>query len=303
MISEFFAEMGNDTSSLSFQRAALPIPPKVHVHGHYAYETWQVTRSNMEKLRERAFKFEKLLGYDKFRTPEEVKHHIQPRPHRVVQVVFARTTGRNPIDVGAVVQEIVDVNVAGEQKRVLSIDVRSVRKEFEGYNIGTRLTVDTLLENEGIDFITGQSRNGRVFRILEKMKEAGLVKKIGGYEEPLTPEDFPVLKQSLDKTHYKQVAKVGTGLLLCVYPLRDSKDFEAPSNNQDAVRVEERLKALQVPPGGVNGLRYLTFVDQATIQELLPAYRLHETIGSLEARYPFSQALREIFFIRLRKEL
>ncbi len=95
--------------------------PITHVHSGFAFETHRVTSSNMWKLRDRVIDFEELLGYGKFRSPEEVIHHVQPKPYRLVQVVFARKLGSKAEDVGVVAQEIVDVcTPEGEKKNFIN---------------------------------------------------------------------------------------------------------------------------------------------------------------------------------------
>lgn len=261
----------------------------IHVHDGFAYETHRVMKENMRTLRLRAFPFEQLLGYDVFRTPDEIRHHIQPRPNRLVQVVFVRTLGSNARDVAVVTQEVADVSAGEDKKRVLSIGVKAVSPDFQDRDIGSQLLIDGILEND-VDIITGQSRNGRVYRYLEKTP---LIKKTLSLDGDFTPEVPEVLRQVLDKTTFRRISDFRTGLCLGIYPPADSKLFIAPKNNEAAVRVVNRLKELGVEPGGPNGLRYYALVDREAVRVAKSEYAGTETLVSARSRFPFER-IRQI---------
>lgn len=257
--------------------------PITHVHNGFAFETHKVTRANMWELRHRAFPFEQILGYDVFRTPDEIRHHIQPRPGRLVEVVFARTIRLHSKDVGVVTQELVDVSVAEQKRRVLSIGVKAVSPEFQNRDIGTLLLEDTLLEHDGIDVVTGKSRNPRVFRYLEKTP---LIKRIFGFDEDFTDEVVETLALALDKTAFKQITDLRRGLCIGIYPPADSRLFIASKNNEVAERIVAKLRERGVEPGGVNGLRYFAEVDKEAVEAAKSSYVMTETLGSVTSRYP-----------------
>ena len=264
--------------------------PITHAHNGFAFETHRVMRTNMWELRHRAYPFEQILGYDAFRTPDEIRHHIQPRPGRLVEVVFARTIRSNPKDVGVVTQEIVDVIVAEQNRRILSIGVKAILPELQNHNIGTLLLEDALLEHDEIDAVTGKSRNPRVFRYLEKSL---LIKIIHGFEEDFTPEVVEALSQALDTTAFKQITDLRRGLCVGIYPPADSRLFIAPKNNEVAERIVDKLRERGVEPGGTNGIRYFAEVDKEAVKAAQSDYRMTETLDSVTSRdYP--EAIKRI---------
>ncbi|MDD5415678.1 MAG: hypothetical protein PHE48_01590 [Candidatus Daviesbacteria bacterium] len=252
--------------------------PVTRIHNGIFYETHRVTPNNMWALRFRALPFEKQLGYDSFRTHDEIRHHIQPRPGRLVEVEFARIRYKGEmVDIGVVTQEIADISVDGQKKRGLSIGVKVVDPKFENRDIGTQLLIDALLEHDGIDFVTGRSRNGRVYRYLEK---SFLIEKTFPLDGEFTPEIVEALRQILDITNFKQIADLRIGLCVGIYPLADSALFIAPKNNPAAERIVNRLTELGVEPGGLNGLRYYAVVDKEAVMTARDKYAGNEILES-----------------------
>lgn len=297
---EAMSERPDNVRGVSIQK-----PPAIHIHHGFAFETHLVTRKNLRDLRLRAHRFEGFVGYDVLDASDQIRHNVQPsRSGRQVEVVFVRIYDPRikeiGEDVGVVTQAIVDIPVGGQTQRWLEIGVKAIEPGLRDRDLGTLLLEDTLLEHKGIERVTGQSRNGRVFRYLEKVRDRGLIGKIRGYEEPLIPEDLEGLKLVLSKTKYNQVAVLRTGLCLGIYPKADSRLFIAPPNNPEAVRVVEYLKEKGVEPGGENGLRYATPVNEEAVEAEKEQYSRTETVESATARSRYEEMVRRIadFFKR-----
>lgn len=280
-------------------------PPRTHIHHGFAFETHLVTSKNLRPLRVRAHRFEGYVGYDVIDAADQIRYNIRPSTrNRQVEVEFVKRLeagGRDKgSDVGVVTQAIVDLNVGEQHKRGLDIGVKAVDPKLRGRDLGFLLLVDALLEHEDIDFVTGQSRNGRVFRYLEKAKDQGLLEEIRGYQSPLAPEDLEVLEQTLSRRKYNQVSRLRTGLCLRIYPKTASELFIAPPNNPEAVRIVDHLKSLRVEPGGVNGIRYFAPVNKEVVKAAREEYERTETVESVRARYFWEEAQRIIgdFFKR-----
>lgn len=276
-------------------------PPVTHIHNGFAFETHLVTRKNLRELRLRAHRFEGYVGYDVLDASDQIRHNVQPsRPGRQIEVEFIRTLGPNAKDIGVVTQAIVDISVGGHAERWLDIGVKAIEPGFRGRDLGTLSLEDALLEHKGINRVTGQSRMGPVFRYLEKVRDRGLLGKIRGYEEPLTPEDLEGLKLVLSKTKYNRVAVLRTGLCLGIYPKADSRLFIAPPNNPEAVRVVEDLRKRGVEPGGENGVRYVSPVNEEAVETEKEQYSRTETVESAIARSRYEEMVRRIadFFKR-----
>ncbi len=248
-------------------------PIAINIHDDIAYETYRVPRDpiKLHELRLRAHRFEGYVGYDVLDASDQIRRNVQPgKRGRQVEAKFVRTIGVNAKDVGVVIQAIVDVSVGGQKKRGLDIGVKAIDPGFRNRDIGTYLLIYALLEHEGINFVTGQSRNGRVFAYLEKVRDLGLIGKIRGYEEPLTDKDLDVLEQTLSKTKFNKVNQLRTGLCLGIYPEADSKLFLAPEKDENAKRIVDNLEKLGVKPGGRNGIRYFADVNQEAVEALKP---------------------------------
>lgn len=249
----------------------------------FDFEIQIVTSSNKRPLELRARPFEKYVGYDEIDASLQISANIvSSRLGRLVEVEFVRTQGYKARDVGVVTQSIVDIFAKSQKCKVLDIGVKSIDPKFRDYDLGTLLLIDGIVEHEGICFVTGQSRNGRVFRYLEKVRDLGLINgAIRGYEKDLTAEDIDeVLKPTLFGKKFQQVNKLRTGLLLGVYPPADPGLFTAPPGNEKAIKVVDKLKRRGVMPGGTNGIRYLAEIDQNTVEDLREEYRKTEVSDS-----------------------
>lgn len=248
-------------------------------HGAYdefEFETTRVTERNKWDLRHRAVRFEELLDYDSFRTHDEVRHNIRPRG----EVVIVRTADRYPKDVAILAQEIREGMVGGRVVRCAAIGAKVVAEEFQGYGIGTQLTIDTIVRyaqmGRSIDFITGRTRKWEVIRTQQK---TGLVRAISPIEAPMTPEAQQELQAVLHPAELKDL-DLRTGVYANVYPSARPESFTPRKDNEAAMRIYNRLLELGVEPGGVNGIRYHTKIDQEALDAILA--RIDAGYGSLE---------------------
>lgn len=247
-----------------------------------------VTVANKRQLEIRAVHLEEYVGYDKIDASNQIQANMVPsRRGRLVEAEFVRTRGDRAKDVGVVVQSVVDISAKAQKCRVLDIGVKSIDPKFRDADLGTLLLIDGIVEHNGICFVTGQSRNGRVFRYLEKVRDIGLIREIiWGYEGDLRAEDIDeILKPTLSSKKFQQVNRLRTGLLLGIYPPADPNLFNAPPGNEKAVMVVDKLKRRGVMPGGPNGIRYLAEVDQDTVKALREGYRKTELLDPSTLRY------------------
>lgn len=289
-------QIGNGPRDMLFQGRPLAAYRQLG----FGFDLQIVTDDNKRQLEIRALPFEEYVGYDKIDASNQIQANIVPsRRGRLVEAEFVRTREDRAKDVGkdvgVVIQSVVDISAKAQKCQVLDIGVKSIDPKFRDADLGTLLLIDGIVEHPGICWVTGQSRNGRVFSYLEKVRELRLIRGvIWGYEEDLRPEDIDeILKPTLSSKKLQQVNRLRTGLLLGIYAPADPKLFTAPPGNEKAIRVVDKLKRRGVMPGGPNGIRYLAEVDQDTVKALREEYRKADLLDPSAAGY------REGLFERL----
>lgn len=287
------------TNTSSQRRSFLQKPPEVHVIGGFAYETHFVTRRNARELMIRARPFEEEVGYDSIEAGDQIRQNIKPSKRgRQVEVVFVRVidpkTKDLGEDIGVVTHKIIDIDFKGQHKRYLDVGVKSIKKDYRDKDIGTQLLLNVLFEHEGITDITGQSRNGRVFSYLEKLRSMGFTREIRGYDYPLEIEDLEELKEVISKSKFRRLSKLRTGLLENIYPEADPRLFEAPEGNEKAEGVVNKLKERGVQPGGSYGLRYRVPLIEDVINAARQDYQDTETTESRAAKTRYQEFLERI---------
>lgn len=282
------------------KRAAVEKPVEIHIIGNFAYETNLVTGKNERALRIRARPFEEFVGYDSIEASDQIRHNIQrSKKGKQVEVVFVRAfdpkAKKVGKDIGVVTQTIVDIPTEQGNKRFLDIGVKAIEKKDRDKGIGFRLLLNEVLGHKEITDVTGQSRNGRVFSYLEKLKSMGFTETvIGGYDQDLTPMDLEELKSVISKKKFRQVSKLGTGLCPNIYSPADPALFEASEGNQKAKDVVDKLKKRGVAPGGRHGIRYRMRIIQEAVARAREDYMRTETYESVVARSRYEELLEKV---------
>jgi len=270
-------QTGNDFKDALFQGR----PRERYRQLGFDFDIQIITVANKRQVELRAVHFEEYVGYDRIDASDQIRANmVLSKRGRLVEAEFVRTLGDHAKDVGVVVQTVADIDVEDRQCKVLDIGVKAIEPQHRNQDLGILLLVDAIVEHDGICYVTGQSRNGRVFSYLEKARELRLFKgEIRGYEKDLTVGDIDeILKPVLLGRKFKQVDKLRTGLLLDIYSPADHSLFEAPTTNEKAVRVVDKLKRRGVAPGGPNGIRYLAEVNEETVRDLREEYKRIELL-------------------------
>lgn len=268
--------------------------PIVHIHKGIVYEAYRVTPNNRNALRDRVLPFECEFGYpNSFLIHEKVVHYTPDGG----EVVFAKTQGRLPKDVGVVTQEIRRVSIEGQPVRVLSVGIRVVLPGYQRHGIGTHLAEDGIIRHKP-DALTGQTR---VWRIFNMYQETGLINSISPIDGPITSGMQDVLRGVLDRSVVLET-DLRTGLCLGIYPPGESKRFIPPSNNQKGLANYNRMKEIGADPTQGDGIRYYAVVDQEAVlrrivnrdqeQERVSGDevgRLKRYLSSITAKLPFGR--------------
>lgn len=234
--------------------------PLVQTRQGIDYEINKVTRDNRGVLRRRALPFEQQFGYpDSFEVHEKVVHYIREGG----EVVFARTTGRRPKDIGVVTQEMRKASVAGRTARVLSVGIRVVLPEFQRHGIGTYLEEDAVLRHRP-DAVTGQTR---MWRIISMLQNTGFFSRISPFDGLITPEVEQILRGGvLDRRTLSAITDIRRGLCLGIYPPADREHFIPPPTSESGVRNYNRILILGAVPERGDGIRYYAEVDQEAVR-------------------------------------
>lgn len=243
--------------------------PATHIHGDFIYNRFRVNYKNRWLLMRKAIPFEEQLGYDAFRSPDEVRHNIR-RGGEVIFVMPAR--GK---DMGK------EIAVATREMRqgILVTGVVVVNEQYRRKGIATHLAEDAVLRHKPIA-VTGRTRRWEVYRIYESLEYQGerLIPVIspvdtGGrlLEEAqrqlvvvLAPEERK--KLDLEKGLYEH----GT------YPkIKDLRVLAPPRNNPVAVRIFDFLEKQDISD---RGTRYFGPTDQQFLNPASAAYNPKEVV-------------------------
>lgn len=243
----------------------------------FAYEVQKVTRKNRGSLRFRVLPFEGELGYDSFRTHDEVRHNIQEGR----EVIFARTLGRRPRDVGVVTQEVKRVEIDGEAKRIGVIGVKAILPNYQGRGIGTHLAEDLIYRHRP-HAITGRTRSWRVIRVYE---DTGLIGPILPIDGVPTQEMQDVLPQVLNKAALKRL-ELTTGRYDGshgdIYPKADRRFLVPDPSNKGAKRIYDKIIGPEIGanPEDGDGIRYYAKVDQEAVDFAIRSYNPREVVAT-----------------------
>ena len=245
------------------RRAFARVNPVIYKVDGFAYETHKVTQENYRSLRRRFLPFEYVFDYeDSFFIHEKAVHNIR----RGGEVIFARTLGRHPKDVGAVTQDVRIALIDGQEIKLLNIGVRSVLPEFQGRGIGAELGKVGMIIHIP-DIVTGMSRTWRIFRAYEKTGFIKETRPIGG---PLTSIDQQAFDQKLRPSEREKL-DLRTGVYKDILPHAGIRRFIPPPNNIRGNEIYRKMKELGVNPAEGDAIRYAAEVDKEALLAAIAA--------------------------------
>lgn len=259
----------------SLQRVRSEGFPKIHRYGEFVYERYDVNRRNLRILRGRAIRFlksgaspfEDQLGYDEFRSPDEVRHNIRPGG----EVVFVR-----PIMIGQVPRNDIAVVTQELRNGILITGAKVVKREFRGKGIGKHLAWDAILRLNP-EAATGRTRNHVV---------------LGTYANLVFEEERIISAISPIETDgkYTEYAKRDLGIILepeekktldfknGLYPpdtyprITDLRGFRRPRSNPELAKIYDAMRDIGVDPKLGNALRYYAPINQDVLERARAAY-------------------------------
>lgn len=259
-------------------RSAKAVPaegfPATHIYGDFIYERFRVNHRNLWYLRHKAKPFEDELGFDAFRSPDEVRHNIR-LGGEIIFVMPARG-----IDKGK------DIAVAARETRdgVLVTGVVVVHKNYQRKGIGKHLAEDAILRLKP-RAATGRTRRWEVPRIYEGLEYRG--ERLVGAISPIdtngrlsqeAQEKLPVI---LEKEERRKL-NLEKGLYADdTYPRllgADAKDSRPPRNNPAGARIFDAMKDLGIDPARGNGLRYWLEINHDVLERASAAYNPREVV-------------------------
>lgn len=252
--------------------------PAIHIHGNFLYERFDITRRNVWYLRHKAKPFEDKLGYDEFKSPDEVRHNIRSGG----EVVFVRPTkGRD---------EGKDIAIATREMRqdILVTGAVVVNEEYQKKGIGTHLAEDAILRHKP-EAATGRARKWQVLRTYEALEYLGerLVTVIssidtGGKLNQGAQEKLPNILEPEERKQFDPETGLYRDDTLPRLLGADAKDLLPPRNNPEGARIANALKNLGVLPELGNAARYWIEFDQDVLKKVSAAY--HPIQGILVPR-------------------
>lgn len=230
--------------------------PATHIHGDFIYRRFRVNRRNSYLLRLKAKPFEDQLGYDAFRSPDEVRHNIR-EGGEVTFVMPAR--GK---DMGK------EIAIATREMRggILVTGVVVVNEQYQKKGIATHLAEDAVLRHKPI-VITGRTRRWEVQRTYESLEYQGerLIPVISPVDTGGTlPEEAQRQLVIVLTPKEREKLDLGTGLYPeGTYPrIIDLRNFPLPRNNPEGARIVNVLREMGIDPKNGRGFRYFGETDQ-----------------------------------------
>ncbi|GEM_PF-5759744 len=242
--------------------------PAIHINGDFIYERFDITRRNYWYLRHKAKPFEDKLGYDEFKSPDEVRHNIRPGGEVVfVKPIKGRDTGK-------------DIAIATREMRqdILVTGAVVVNEEYQKKGIGTHLAEDAILRHKPKG-TTGRARKWQVLRTYEKLTFQGkrLIKEISPIDtdSKLSQVAKEKLSNILEPEERKQF-DLETGLYRDDTLPRllgaEARALRPPKSDSEGTRIAIALKDLGVSPEKGNAARYWNEIDQDVLEEASAAY-------------------------------
>lgn len=240
--------------------------PATHIHGDFLYEVIGVNRRNAWYLRHLAKPFEDKLGYDAFRSPDEVRHNIRPGGEvTLVKPAKGRDFGK-----------IIALATREMRHKVLVTGVVVVNEEYRRKGIAGHLAEDAILRNKP-KAATGRTRRWEVFRTYEGLEYQG-----ERYIPAITPIDTDgrlpeEVRNQLVFVLTPQELK-GLDLETGLYPdgtypqITDLRNFPSPRNNPAGARIFNAMKEMGIDPARGNGLRYWAELNQDVLEQASSAY-------------------------------
>lgn len=249
--------------------------PATHIYGDFIYERFKVNRRNVWYLRHRAKPFEDELGYDAFRSPDEVRHNIRPGG----EVVFVK-----PVR-GKYAGEEIAVATRETRRGVLVTGAVVVKEGYRKKGIGTHLAEDAILRHKPIS-ATGRTRRWEVLRTYEKLEYQGrrLLKTTspidtGGRLSQEAQNKLPIILELKELEQFDLETGLYSNDTLPRLLGTDTKDFRPPPKNDlEGTRVYNALREHGVRPELGNAVRYWDEFDQDILEKASAAYNPREVI-------------------------
>lgn len=246
--------------------------PATYIHGEFVYRRFKVSRRNSYLLRLKAKPFEDQLGYDVFRSPDEVRHNIREGGEvTFVMPARGRAAGK-------------EIAVATREMRqgVLVTGVVVVNEQYRKTGIATYLAEDAVLRHKPIA-VTGRTRRWEVQRTYESLEYQG-----NRVIPVISPVDTGgrLLEEAQRQLVIVLTPKEREGLDLetGLYPegtyprIIDLKSFPLPRNNPEGARIVDVLKEMGIDPKNGRGFRYYGETDQNVLNSASAAYHPTEVV-------------------------
>lgn len=265
--------------------------PKIHIHEGLVYETGKVTRRNLWYYRHIGVPFEDKLGFDVFRSPDEVRHNIRPGGEvTLVKPARGKDSGKN-------------IAIATREMRqgILVTGVVVVNEEYRRKGIARHLAEDVILRHKP-KAATSRTRVWQVIRTYEGLEYQGerLSKVISPIDTGgrLTQEAKDQLVTVLTAKEREEL-DLETGLYPDdTYPritrTADLRNFAPSRNNLEGTRIFNAMREMGIDPARGNGLRYWIEFDQDVLEKASAAYNPREVV-ILPAPSRFKKIIAAIF--------
>lgn len=254
------------------QRTRFEEFPASHIHGGFVYRRFKVNIRNNYLLRLKAKPFEDQLGYDVFRSPDEVRHNIR-KGGEVTFVMPAR---------GRAAGEEIAVATREMRQGVLVTGVVVVNEQYRKTGIATHLAEDAVLRHKPIA-VTGRTRRWEVQRTYESLEYQG-----NRVIPVISPVDTGgrLLEEAQRQLVIVLTPKEREGLDLetGLYPegtyprIIDLKSFPLPRNNPEGARIVNVLKEMGIDPKNGRGFRYYGETDQDVLNSASATYNPKEVV-------------------------
>lgn len=242
--------------------------PAVHICGNFIYERIKVDKKNLWYLRHLAKPFEDELGYDAFRSPDEVRHNIRLGG----EVIFVMPAGG--LDAGR------KIAVATREMReeILVTGAVVVHKDYRRRGIATHLAEDAILRHQPKG-ATGRTRRWEVLRTYEALEDEGkrLVQVISpidtnGKLSQEAQDKLPMILEPKERDQFDPETGLYPDDSLPRLLGADARDFRPPKNNPAGTRIAIALKDLGVLPEKGNAVRYWIEFNQDVLEKASAAY-------------------------------
>lgn len=222
------------------------------------FDVQQVTdEANRFDIMARVEPFHDQLSLAKGRTLGELFRNVDIG----VEAVFIRTFGEEARDIAVSVQRVRDVNIGGEQFRIVKRLLRAVAPDYQNSGFGSELT-DEAINRLHPNAFTGRTPNPYVLRAEEKSAHTGIIFPL---HELYTPKAQLLLAVSLEEKSLAEV-NIRNGVCRRVYPKGASRLFILENASTRVLEIHKRVTDAEPEGLGADleegdGVRYLTIVE------------------------------------------